>query len=325
MWVVDGLEEVGRRLLGVAGVPVGASHGLGAHAVEARDRRRGAHALVERRQHDRLPAAAGEPGHADALAVDAGVLVQVVEPLAHREIEEPELVHADEVEVRRVPVRVALARELSESEPFEVQREDAVSRQRDAALLLVLDGLPRGPDVAVDVEDRGPPGGGAGWLVEERGREEPGHDLVAQLADPIAGALDDARLLEPWRGLHPLSRPAVEDDVGEQLSSQPLRGLGPLDRRARRGRFRHARHDVLAQLVQRDRGREDLLAQDGLERVGLRLGEREQGSGECEREQPWPAGHDAGDSRTAAGGRKGRVLAYARRLGRLGRALGVHF
>ena len=70
----------------------------------------------------------------------------------------------------------------------------------------------------VQVDDRGHLAGHLLGLVEKGDGLEPGHDLVAQLAQAIALARgDDPEILEPGRRVDPLLRPAVEHDVAEQL------------------------------------------------------------------------------------------------------------
>ena len=80
--------------------------------------------------------------------------MQIVEPAAHCEIEESNPVVAGEVQMSGKPVRILAVGQFATVQPFQIQRNDAVASEVDAALLLVFDGFAGLSYMAVHIENR---------------------------------------------------------------------------------------------------------------------------------------------------------------------------
>ena len=98
-----------------------------------------------------MPSAAREARDAQAVAIHIGMVVEIIEPAAHFEQEDPEPVCTHQVEMRAMPMLIPLLAKLPEEKPLQVQRQNSVLHEIDASLLLVLHGLPRWADVPVNV------------------------------------------------------------------------------------------------------------------------------------------------------------------------------
>jgi hypothetical protein len=135
---------------------------------------------VERAQGDRLPAAAGEPRHADPRRVGVLERPQQVDRAGHEQEVDGHAAGAAQVEVGDQVMAVVVGAELAHAEPLDVQGEDAALGHVDAAELLVLGGLALGV-VAVHVE-HGRHLAAAGEVVgqvEQGGGPEAGEDFVS--------------------------------------------------------------------------------------------------------------------------------------------------
>ena len=146
--------------------------------------------------------------------------------------------------------------QVAVAEPLQVQRDDAVARKIDAALLLILDRFAFRTDVAVDVyRGRRAPARLFGQVQDRRGLES-GYDLIPQLAHAVAGAGGDlAQIVESRGGIHPLARPAVVDHVVEQLTPETGRFGRPLRGGSGCGSRGNLPVEVLAQLERHHIGR----------------------------------------------------------------------
>ena len=232
-----------------------------------------ADSLVQCAQQDRLPAASRQPGHADSVAIDRGVLVQVVEPLLHRHVEETNPVRTRQVQVGTEPVLVFRVCELAEVEPVQVERVNALPGLVDATLLLVLDFLAPAVDVTVHVEH-----GRCGclrsfWFVQQRRHVQSRNDFEAQLADPVSfGAAGHKSSVLRGKGpIHPFAGPAAEDGLQDPLAD-PGRLARPLLSALRAGRIWYAVHEVPAQLVLDDLFRDQLRFKQRPNLRSVRLG-----------------------------------------------------
>ena len=221
--IVADRAQVGRQLLGVADVaqiaPVGRRHVPG-------DWHAHRHALVQRRQHDRLPAAAGQPGHGHACGVGQLVIDDDVQGALHGEVEHSGAGLAQQVQELLVVVRGQVGH-LATAEQLQAQRRYPAPGQVAAARLLVLAG-DAARLVAVHVQHgrgRALAAQGRGRLVEQRRHPDAGVALEAQLADAVLGggiervAPDHARrLLQQIRGM------AVQKEL--QVAGTQLGGAG---------------------------------------------------------------------------------------------------
>ena len=229
--VVADRAQVGRQLLGVADVaqiaPVGRRHVPG-------DRHAHRDALVERGQHDRLPAAAGQPGHGHARGVGQLVIDEEVQGALHGEVEHPGAGLAQQVQELLVVVRCQVGH-LAAAEQLQAQRRNPAPGQVAAARLLVLDG-DAARLVAVHVQHgrgRALAARRRGRLVEQRRHPDAGIPLEAQLADAVLGgriervAPDHARRL-----LQQVRRMAVQVEL-QVAGAQPGGARLPLGRSVR--------------------------------------------------------------------------------------------
>src|SRR5579872_556777 len=110
------------------------------------------------------------------------MLVQVVQTAAHCQVEQAELISADQIEMSAIPMLVELVTQFPERKPLQIQRENAVPGERDAALLFIFDRLARSTHMTVHVQDCRNFAVKVERLVENRSRLEPRNDLVPQLA-----------------------------------------------------------------------------------------------------------------------------------------------
>ena len=298
--VVAADEEVSGVLLDIADV-AGTLEARGDGGI-AGDRNGDGHALVEGAEDDGLPSAAGQSGDAQPLRVHLGMPGEIVQPLAHGEIEETDAVGSGEVEMRPIPVGVVRLGEFAEGEPLEIERIDALERLIDTALLLVLDGLAGRADVAVNVENaRRARSGRLGGFVEQGRAPQAGDNFVAQLADAVAFAVERAGVFEARRGVHPFLGPAVEDDVVEDVAPEALRFPCPRCGVARLGKLGHTRLEMTLQLILHDLGRDEVGLEERAQTAYVRLRPNDAGRGEQQ------------NARTHTGGRVARCAARRRR------------
>ena len=286
--VVLAVLEVCPVLLVIAEVAEGAGSNFCRHRGKPRHRHRHRHALVERTQDDRLPSTAREPRHAQPRAVHVRVVREIVEALAHLEVEQPLGIRADQIQMRAKPVRILRVRKLAKREPFEVERQYPVLGEIDTPFLLVFNGLPQRPDVPVDVHDaRNFPFEFFG-LIEQRNGIKPGNDFVPQLANPIAPArLDHPHVFEFRCGIHPLRRPTMEDHDVEQLPAQAILLRSPLVFAGCRRRRRHTAKQILLQPEDRDLRRYNRLGENLADLLRLRLGNGVTRHEQQQRRQPY--------------------------------------
>ena len=73
------------------------------------------------------------------------MVVQIIQPLAHRQVEQSQFVCPDQVQMPPDTSAVPFMAQFAEREPLKVQRENAVPGESDTTLLLVLDDFPGGP------------------------------------------------------------------------------------------------------------------------------------------------------------------------------------
>ena len=152
------------------------------------------------------------------------MLLQVIEPLAHGQVEESDGVGSHQVEMGSEPMRILGMGQLAAGQPFQTQRQHAAACQADASLLLVLDGLAGASDVAVHVEDRWQGTPVSCRFVEERRDLEAGKNLQEELSEAVSAvSLRRTDLTETKRGLYPFRGPSAKDHLAEQLSSGVVR------------------------------------------------------------------------------------------------------
>ena len=108
---------------------------------------------------------------------------------------------------------VSLLPQLTESEPFQVKRQNPALREIDAALLLILHGFPLRPDVTVEIQDCRRFGWKFFRLVENRDRLKARNDLIAEFAKTVSlMGLDCPEVFEPGWRVDPFLGPAVKHD-----------------------------------------------------------------------------------------------------------------
>ena len=108
---------------------------------------------------------------------------------------------------------VAIAPQLAHVQPFQVEGEHAAQGLVDAELLLELDGLADG-EMPHDVQHCGRSASDRLRLVEQGRGMEAGNDFILELSNAVTLARSDRpQVREIRRRLHPLPRPAMEDDV----------------------------------------------------------------------------------------------------------------
>src|SRR6185436_11747839 len=93
---------------------------------------------VERAQDNRLPAASGEPGYAQASTVYIGMLVEVIQALPHGQIEQSDSVRAHQVKLSCELMLVFRNVQLTAIQPFQTQCKNASFGEVDTALLFVF-------------------------------------------------------------------------------------------------------------------------------------------------------------------------------------------
>ena len=200
------------------------------------------------------------------------MVIEIIEAAAHFEQEDAQRVCAHEVEVRPVPMFVPLLAKFPEEEPFQVESQNSVLCKVDASLLLVLHSLPRRTDVAIDVQDRREFAHEFLRLVKDRDRLKAGYDFVAQLAQAVSlTRFDHPEVFELGRGVDPFFRPAVIDDILQQVPAQALGFFGPLLGVRGCGRRSDAVQDIGLYLEQGRARREYLFTQDCAQVIGIAL------------------------------------------------------
>ncbi|HEY7305532.1 MAG TPA: hypothetical protein VH601_15515 [Bryobacteraceae bacterium] len=114
------------------------------------------------------------------------MLIEIVETSSHREIKEPNSVHADKIEVRSKFVMVLGMGKFAAIQPVKRQSQDSSSSEVYGLLLHVLDGLTWRTHMPRYVED--------GWnlalqrlgFIGDCGRLKSGDNVVSKLAYPIS-------------------------------------------------------------------------------------------------------------------------------------------
>ena len=104
--------------------------------------------------------------------------------------------------------------QLAVIHPFQVEREHSHAGLFDAPLLFVLDALARRADVAVDIENRRDFAAQVFGLIQNCSGPEAGHNLITQLAHPVAlagGGWDHAEIFEARRCVSPIGGPSVKN------------------------------------------------------------------------------------------------------------------
>jgi hypothetical protein len=147
-------------------------------------------------------------------------------------------------------MRISFHVQFSGADPFQIERHHATQGLVDAEGLFEFHRLAAGVPVAHHIEDSGYFALQIFWFVEERGRIEAGHNLVAKFSQAIAFARRQvAKVFELRSHGYPFLGPAVEDNVVEHVLTQAIGLFCPLLRGGRRGELRGVAEDVLLQLV----------------------------------------------------------------------------
>src|ERR1700733_7826695 len=98
-------------------------------------------ALIQRTNDDGLPCATGESGSSDPVRGDVGMLAQIVQSLAYRQIEQTGSAQAHEIQVRATPMVVLGNSQFAHSQPFQTESVHALKRIIYATLLLIVSRL----------------------------------------------------------------------------------------------------------------------------------------------------------------------------------------
>ena len=210
-----------------------------------------------------------------AVSIDVGVVVQIVQASAHFQVEQPQLIGTHQVQMRTIPMRVFRLVQLPTPKPLDIQRQDPAFGVIDAALLLVLGRLAQQRLMPVHVQNGRDLALQVVRLIQNRDGIEPGNDFVPQLAQFVAVAgLDHSDLFELGRGVDPLGRPTVKDNIAKRMLANPVGLRRPSLTALRVGRRSDAAQNVLANLKRGNCRRQIFAAQNGVQRLRLGLSER---------------------------------------------------
>src|SRR5579885_281787 len=215
------------------------------------------------------------------------MVVQVIESLAHGEIEQADRIHASQFQMGAVVMRISVLLQLAERKPLGTERDHTAQSVIDASFLLKLERFAGFP-VTVQVQNGRNLAGQRFGLIGNRRCPKAGYDFVPELAHAVALArLHHARILISQRRDYPLPGPAVENDVIQQMGTQSPGFSRPCGRGLRRDRLDEISQQISAELKLNQAGRLDRLRQRPGELLRARLATKQ---GSATREEDKNAG-----------------------------------